>query len=145
MKVKVTIESTIENLDANGLMDGDAEKSSTTVNGIYHYLGGDATLSYNETGEGGRSLSEIEYRFDAVRVRRSGAIESELYFKEGESHSSVYSIPPYRFDATVSAKRVRAELTESGGNIDLLYTMKIGGAEKRARMKIWIFQPLNQN
>ena len=79
-----------------------------------------------------------------MRVKRSGAIESDLYFKEGESHSSIYSVPPYKFDATGRARRIRTELNDCGGRIDLLYNMKIGGAEKSARMKIWISKALNQ-
>ena len=63
---------------------------------------------------------------------------SELCFVEGETHHSVYTIPPYSFDAEVKAKRVRVSVNENEGLIDLVYNMTVGGAEKAARMKIWI-------
>lgn len=139
-EVKVKIESSIENLDSAGLPEGDIERALSTAVGFYRYTENEKILTYVEENEGGRAETEILIKDGGVRVLRRGAIESDLYFKEGESHSSVYSVPPYKFDATVTAKRVRLNLGETDGQIDLLYSMKIGGAEKSARMKIWILQ-----
>ena len=144
LEVKIKIESTIENLDASGLPEGDAERNSSVCDGFYRLTDGEVTLTYAENSEGGRAESEIICKNGGVTVKRRGAIESELYFEEGKSHSSLYSVPPYRFDATVTAKRVRVNLDADGGSIDLLYNMKIGGAEKSARMKIWILPYSNQ-
>ncbi len=141
---KIKIESTLENLDASGLPEGDAERNVSEASGSYSFSDGEATLCYVEENEGGRAESEIILKDGGVTVKRRGAIESELYFKEGESHSSIYSVPPYKFDAIVTARRVRVELDEYGGVITLIYNMKIGGADKSARMKIWISQASNQ-
>lgn len=143
-EVNIKIESTIENLDAAGLPEGDVERNTSEVSGFLRFSDGEAVLTYTEENEGGRALSEIVCKDGGITVCRKGAIESELYFKEGESHTSIYSVPPYKFDATVTAKRVRADLSADGGKIDLLYNMKIGGAEKSARMKIWISKALSQ-
>lgn len=143
-KVTIRIESIIDNLDENGLIDGESEKSVVTVDGIYRKSGSDAHISYKENGEGGASESEVLISGDSVTVRRRGAICSELFFREGESHSSVYSIPPFRFDAEVYTKRVNIELDENGGQIKLVYNMKIGGADKAAVMKIWISKASRQ-
>ena len=143
-EVNIKIESIIENLDNAGLPDGDAEKNVSEATGFLNFSDNGAMLTYSEDNEGGRALSEIICRDGGVRVCRRGAIESELYFKEGESHSSIYSIPPYKFDATVTARRVRIDLSADGGKIDLLYNMKIGGAEKSTRMKIWISKASSQ-
>lgn len=142
-EVKVKIESSIENLDASGLPEGDIERNTSEAEGFFRFSDEGATLTYAEENEGGRAESEIIIG-DAVRVVRHGAIESDMLFKEGETHSSIYSVPPYKFDATVRAKRVRIDINENGGKIDLLYSMKIGGAEKSARMKIWILQASKQ-
>lgn len=144
IEVKIKIESTIENLDQAGLPEGDAERSVSEAEGFFRYSDGLCSLTYAEESEGGRCESEIISRDGHVTVKRRGAIESELYFEEGKSHSSIYSVPPYKFDATVYTKRVRTALDENGGSIDLLYNMKIGGAEKSARMKIWISPSSNQ-
>lgn len=143
-KVKVKIESSIDNLDSAGLPEGDTEKNFTEAEGFFKYSENEAVLTYAEENEGGRAESEIIIANGCVRVKRKGAIESDMYFKEGETSLSIYSVPPYKFDMSVFAKRVRISLDENGGKIDLLYNMKIGGAEKSARMKIWILQPSNQ-
>lgn len=137
-EVKIKIESVIENLDASGFPEGDAERSISECEGFLRYCDGEAVITYSESGEGGSVSSEIKYRDKEASVKRTGAIESELYFKEGVTHSSLYSIPPYKFDASVTTRKIRASLTEFGGTLDLFYNMKIGGAEKSARMKIWI-------
>ncbi len=144
IKVKVKIESIIENLDSAGLLDGDAEKSISETEGTYRYNNGEAFLNFSEESEGGRVRTEIKCLGGSVTVRRDGAIESYMHFFEGESHHSIYTISPYQFDATVTARRVRIDLGADGGHIDLLYNMKIGGADKNARMKIWISQASKQ-
>ena len=143
-RVNIKIESIIDNLDDSGLADSESEKNITTVDGIYHYDGSGARISYKEESEGGRSESEILVFSDGVKVSRHGAIESVLFFKEGETHSSIYQIPPYRFEAEVRARRVTIELDPTGGRINLVYNMKIGGAEKSAIMRIWISKATNQ-
>ena len=144
IKVNIKIESSIENLDASGLCEGEAEKSVSQAMGSYRYSDGEAFLSFNEQTDGGKCHTEIVCLGGQVTVRRSGAIESEMRFAEGESHSSIYAIPPYKFDATVSTRRIRLDLTNEGGRIDLFYNMKIGGADKSARMRIWISQASSQ-
>ena len=138
MNAKLKIESVIENLDAAGLPEGDAEKNTVYVEGDFHLTDDGALISYTESGEGGSVDSTITLSGGSVCVTRRGAIESEIHFTEGKEHRSVYSVPPYKFDAVVTTRRIRSLLSEDGGSLDLFYNMKIGGADKSARMKIWI-------
>jgi uncharacterized beta-barrel protein YwiB (DUF1934 family) len=137
-EVGVKIESSIENLDATGLADGEAEKNTAEAQGFLHCRDGLMLLTYSENGEGGEVYSEILVKNGSVRVKRKGAIESDICFEEGCEHNSIYSVPPYKFDACVTTRRIRNTLTEDGGMLDLFYNMKIGGADKSARMRIWI-------
>lgn len=143
-KVKLKIESVIENLSTAGLPEGEPEKTVSECFGSIRITDGRVSVTYTEKNEGGDVRSEIICINSSVTVIRSGAIESKFCFTEGETHHSIYSIPPYKFDAAVRAKRVRVDISESDGKIDLLYNMAIGGAEKAARMKIWISQASNQ-
>lgn len=144
-QVYIKIESSIENLDPSGLPDGEAEKNTGYAGGFYHFCDGEILLTYSEKGEGGDVNSEILVKNGCVRVKRQGAIESNLYFEEGKTHSSLYSVPPYKFDASVTTRRIRLSLTEDGGNLDLFYNMRIGGADKSARMRIWISEASKQS
>ena len=144
-EIKLKIESVIENIGASGFPDGDAERTVTETDGFIHYTDDGVLMTYSEHTDGGDVFSDISYADGEVIVKRRGAIISEMRFKEGAEHSSLYEIPPYKFDATVKTRRIRAEFSEEGGNISLFYNMKIGGAEKNARMKIWIRAVSRQN
>ena len=143
-KVKLKIESTIYDLGPQELPEGEPEKTVLECFGSLFITYGRTSITYTENSEGGSIRSEIICLNGQVTVIRSGAIESELCFVEGETHHSMYSIPPYKFDAAVEAKRVRVDINENEGTLDLLYNMEIGGAKKAARMKIWISQVSNQ-
>ena len=135
----LVIKSRIENLTSAGLPEGDIERSESRVRGFYHYDSeGSVLLTYTEESEGGRADGEILVSDGEVRVRRSGAYESDFSFKMGVLHRSLYKVNPYSFDAEILPKRVRTLLTENGGEIDLFYNMKSGGADKAVRMKIEI-------
>ena len=138
IEVNIRITSVIEDIDSTGMTVGDAERTENSVEGFLHLYDGGALLTYSEESEGGRTDSEIELTENDVRVRRKGAIESELVFSEGGAHTSIYKIPPYAFEATVTTKKIRRNLTEDGGRIDLFYVMSIGGADRSARMNVWI-------
>ena len=141
---RIKILSVIENLDRSGLAEGEAEKNESELDGFYHFSDGEIKISYSEVGESGAVETLVSVGENCVTVRRSGAILSEFYFKEGESHASVYKIPPYSFDAVVTARKIRKSLDKDGGVLELFYNMSIGGACKSARMKIWICQASNQ-
>ena len=141
----IKILSVIENLGADGFPEGDAEKSESLVSGYFHISDGATFVTYTEQTEGGDITSEVRVEQDGVRVTRHGAIESEMYFSEGVTHSSLYKVGPYAFDAEICTRKIRLELGADGGRIDMFYNMKIGGAEKSARMKIWILTDSKQN
>ncbi len=144
-EAEIKILSVIENLDSSGLPEGEAERNESLLKGFYNYTeDGDIIISYSETNDGAHTESVITVSGNSVRVKRTGAIKSELFFREGEEHRSVYSVVPYSFDASVYTKKIRSSLSVFGGDLDLFYVMKIGGADKSARMKIWISPCSNQ-
>lgn len=144
-EAKIKIESVIENLDSAGLPEGDAERNTSEVSGFIHYTDEGILLTYSEENDGAVVYSDVSYSQGEVWVKRHGALMSELFFKEGAEHSSIYEVPPYKFDATVKTRRIKASFSDEGGELALFYNMKIGGAEKNARMRIWIRAISEQN
>ena len=142
-EAKIKIASSISELDSSGLTVGEEERTESEAVGFFHFFEDRILLTYSENSEGGRIESEIEIDPNTVTVKRSGALISELIFEEGRTHSSLYKIPPYSFDALVTTKKIRRNLSREGGSLDLHYLMNIGGADKAARMKIWIY-PLSK-
>lgn len=134
-KVKIQIESTVEELDDAGLTES-SERTESLATGDLEKIGNEIRISYSETEENITTKTLITHRESEVRVKREGGVEYEFIFREGETTSSLYSVPPYSFDTEIYTGKIRSSLTEEGGEISLLYYMTIGGAKKRTRMKI---------
>jgi len=60
-----------------------------------------------------------------VTLIRTGKLNSEMIFREGESHDSLYKMEFGALMLTVCATRVQAALTRQGGVIDLRYTIEV--------------------
>lgn len=120
----------------SGLVDGEAERTEITPDGFLK-IGEDVTvITYTENTEGGRVATDITLTETSVTVTRRGAVVSDMVFSEGDTHKSLYQVPPYSFDTEIYTKKIRNNMTRDGGRVDIFYTMKIGGAEKSVRMKI---------
>ena len=133
---KIKISSVIENLLPSGLTDGDAERSESSADGFLKITDGEFCLSFSEMSEGGKVISDITVTERSVRVKRVGALVSDMYFEEGVTHSSLYEVPPYSFDAEITTRKIRNSMTRDGGRVDIFYNMKIGGAMKNVKMRI---------
>lgn len=133
---KIKISSVIENLLPSGLSDGEPERSELVSDGFLKISDGEYNITCSEMTEGGKVVSDIIITDGSVRVKRVGAIESDMYFEEGYLHKSLYTVPPYSFDAEIRTKKIRNNMTRDGGRVDIFYNMKIGGAEKSVKMRI---------
>ena len=133
---KLKVSSVIENLLPSGLVDGEPEKTEISPDGFLKISDGEYNITYSELTEGGKVVSDIIITDKSVRVKRTGAIESDMLFVEGLTHKSLYGVPPYSFDTEIITKKIRNNMTRDGGRVDIFYNMKIGGAEKQVKMRI---------
>ena len=60
-----------------------------------------------------------------VTLIRTGRLSSEMIFREGESHDSLYKMEFGALMLTVCANRVQVNLTQQGGVIYLCYTIEV--------------------
>jgi NADPH:quinone reductase-like Zn-dependent oxidoreductase len=104
--------------------------------GCPEWMGLEVSGEIVEMTEGAKVVTDITVSENAVRVKRVGAVSSDMLFEEGLVHSSVYTVSPYSFDVDVTTKKIRNNLTRDSGRLDIHYSMKIGGADKSVRMKI---------
>lgn len=131
----IKITSIVEELDSAGLATSD-ERSEECAPCTVEKTGDTLSVSFTEVSEGGQASATVTLLDGCLTVHRCGAIESTLTFREGESYKTLYKIPPYAFDMTVTTKRLAVNMTEEGGEVSVLYLMSIGGADKRVRMRI---------
>lgn len=136
---KFRFSSVIENLTPAGIVDGEAEKTEIISDGFFKISDAGFEISYTEMTEGGKVVSDIIIREDAINVKRRGAVESDMHFSEGVCHKSLYTVAPYSFDSEIVTRKIRNNMTRDGGKVDIFYNMKIGGAEKSVKMRIEAF------
>lgn len=60
-----------------------------------------------------------------VTLTRTGKLNSEMVFREGVPHDSLYQMEFGALMMTVCATKVSADITEDGGVIDLVYNIEI--------------------
>jgi uncharacterized beta-barrel protein YwiB (DUF1934 family) len=94
------------------------------------------TVRFTEVQEGGEAHTNLYVTDGGVRLVKTGAISSEMVFSEGKDFNTLYRVGPYSFDMVVRTKRIRNSLSEDGGELQLIYSMNVGGQEKNVRMKI---------
>ena len=60
-----------------------------------------------------------------ITLTRSGNLNSQMVFEPGKPHSSLYEMPFGALMITVSATRIRTDVGEYGGSVDLEYKIDI--------------------
>ena len=136
IKLTLTVNSVIDNLDDAGLPDGDPEINIFTTEGTLVISERGKKLSFTEEAEGQKTTSTLYMTDEKVVLQKRGDVESDMTFREGEEVKTVYRVGPYSFDMVVRTKRIRNSLDTAGGELGLLYSMNVGGQEKNVRMKI---------
>lgn len=134
----VTVRSYAENLDDFGLTES-TESDTLTVDANLAAENGKITLSYKQKSEGGECKTNLTVKDKTVTLTRSGAIESVMIFSEGKTTETLYSIPPYSFDASIETKRIKSSLCSTGGTLELLYFITVGGAKKKMRLSLTVY------
>ena len=93
---------------------------------------GDAgyTLSYQEseiTGLEG-TLTTFQVEPDCITLMRMGESNSQMVFQPGRRHFSMYDTPYGALSIGVNTKKMRADLDENGGEIEIDYAIEIDHA-----------------
>lgn len=130
------VHSVIDNLTDEGLLVGEPEISITAVDGFMKAAPDEIIINYAEAVEGDKVFTELRVAGDTVTLVRHGALESTLVFCVGKPYETVYTAAGYSFDMLLTTRKIRSSLSKTGGELQLIYTMNVGGAAKSARMKI---------
>ena len=93
---------------------------------------GDAgyTLSYQEseiTGLEG-TLTTFQVEPDCITLMRMGEFNSQMVFQPGRRHFSMYDTPYGALSIGVNTKKMRADLDENGGEIEIDSAIEIDHA-----------------
>ena len=85
------------------------------------------SFSYEESALTGMegTTTTFEVREPQVILTRSGAVNSQMIFEEGRQHTSLYETPFGELTVDIQTSRLRHNLTEQGGLMDLRYSISV--------------------
>jgi uncharacterized beta-barrel protein YwiB (DUF1934 family) len=101
------------------------------TDGFLEYRDGGWDICYEESDLTGLAGVTTTFRLEPGQVilQRTGKLRSEMVFREGVSHDSLYQMDFGALMLTVCAKQIQANISAQGGHVDLLYSIQIEGME----------------
>lgn len=84
-------------------------------------------LSYRESElvDMAGTLTVFDVHGDWVRLRRSGALNSEMIFEKGKPHTSLYEVPFGTLTIDILTDELSVSLSENGGTLDIRYRIAV--------------------
>ncbi len=109
----------------------DPEVIELTTEGTMEFTKGGWDISYEESALTGLEGVTTTFRVEPgqVTLTRKGALNSQMVFREGVSHDSLYQMPFGALLLTVKATSVFYDIVPDGGVIDLVYQIHIENTE----------------
>ena len=107
--------------------DQEPEVIELVTEGTMEFVDGGWNLSYEESELTGLQGVTTTFRVEPgmVTLTRTGKLNSQMIFREGVSHDSLYQMEFGALMLTVKATRVFYDIVPDGGNIDLVYSICI--------------------
>ena len=84
-------------------------------------------ISYEESDLTGLAGVTTAFRVGprGVVLKRTGKLENQMIFMEGRRHESLYRIDIGALMIAVKATKVRSDVSEAGGTVDIHYNIEI--------------------
>ena len=107
--------------------DQEPDLIELVTEGTMEFAGGGWNICYEESELTGLQGVTTTFRVEpgVVTLTRTGNLKSQMVFRQGQSHDSLYQMEFGALMITVCAKSVYFDLTPEGGFIDLVYSIEI--------------------
>ena len=107
--------------------DVDPDATELMTEGTMTLRGEDIYLSYQESELTGMEGTTTTFAVEGRRVTllRSGAVNSQMVFEEGEQHTSLYETPFGELTVDIQTSRLLHNLTERGGVMEIKYSIAV--------------------
>ena len=95
--------------------------------GTMEFRDGGWDVSYEESDLTGLDGVKTTFRVEEgkITLTREGRLRSQMVFQEGVRHESLYQMEFGALMMVVCAKKIVHDLTETGGTVDLVYSIEI--------------------
>ncbi len=109
----------------------DPDVIELVTEGTLEFVDGGWEVRYEESDLTGLAGVTTTFRVDPgkVTLRRTGRLRSEMVFREGIAHDSLYQMEFGTLMITVCAKQIDASISNQGGTVDLVYGIEIEQGE----------------
>lgn len=107
--------------------DQEPDVIELVTEGTMEEVNGGWDISYEEselTGLGGVTTT-FRVEENKVTLSRTGKLNSQMLFQEGMTHDSLYQADFGALMISVTATKIRGNITAAGGVIDLVYRIEI--------------------
>ena len=107
--------------------DQEPDVIELVTEGTMEYRNGGWDICYEESDLTGLSGVTTTFRVEQGQIvlTRTGRLNSQMVFREGVNHDSLYQMEFGALMITVCASRIFVQLGEEGGMIDLVYGIEI--------------------
>jgi uncharacterized beta-barrel protein YwiB (DUF1934 family) len=130
----VRVRSSVDN-------DGEITQMEVIADARYAHRNGKYYIMYEETG-----LSEMRGCITTVKVeeggkvwvKRSGAVDTNMCYEVGQTHSCVYEFDFGSITMETHATQIDAALTPNGGQLDMRYRLDMGAVKSENHLNISI-------
>jgi uncharacterized beta-barrel protein YwiB (DUF1934 family) len=110
-------------------IDGQPEVIELITEGVYYKEGDQYFAEYEESEISGMdgTKTRVKIEENSLTIMREGTTHSNLVFKKGLNHKSLYSTPFGALEVTIRPKKVLIDVDDAGGNVKLEYKMEAVG------------------
>ena len=109
------------------LEDGKPDAIELVTEGLMEWSGERCTLTYLETEMTGMGSTKtiIQAQGEEVTMMREGEVYSQMVFRQGKRHLSIYRTPYGEMTIGVHARHVMVDLDVDGGDVELDYDIEM--------------------
>ena len=107
--------------------DQEPDTIELVTEGTMEYCNGGWDICYDESALTGLEGVTTTFRVepDKIILTRTGRLHSQMIFREGQTHESLYQMEFGALMISVCASRILVQLGQEGGMVDLIYNIDI--------------------
>lgn len=112
-------------------IEGENEVIELITEGKFYKEGEGFLATYDESEISGMegTTTTLKIEDGSLRIIRSGTTHSNMLFKMGLDHVSLYSTPFGALEVTIKPDNIDIDVNEKGGSVKLQYKLEASGAE----------------
>lgn len=109
----------------NQKIDNDTDIIEEKCMGSFRMKNGKSYIMYKSVQEENETSVTVIVSEDCVKIRRTGAVNSEMVYRTDRKTEFMYNLPYGSMSIDIETELIKAELCDDGGEIRLVYVLII--------------------